>query len=78
MALTQLLQFGPEIEDYASLRSRATFYKYAISGKDDYRASPPQWTLRSLMKGHRHSFIDILKIDIEGAEFDVLAETIKY
>ncbi|CUA72614.1 hypothetical protein RSOLAG22IIIB_10182 [Rhizoctonia solani] len=71
-------QFGPEIENFASLRARTKFYKYAISGDDDYRANPPRWTLRTLMERHRHTFIDILKIDIEGAEFDVLAETIKY
>lgn len=71
-------KFGPEIENFTSLRSRATFYKYAISGKDDHRANPPQWTLRSLMERHGHVFIDILKIDIEGAEFDVLGETVKY
>ncbi|CUA77956.1 hypothetical protein RSOLAG22IIIB_06895 [Rhizoctonia solani] len=71
-------QFGPEIENFASLRARTKFYKYAISGDDDYRANPPRWTLRTLMERHGHTFIDILKIDIEGAEFDVLAETIKY
>ncbi|EUC53740.1 methyltransferase FkbM domain protein [Rhizoctonia solani AG-3 Rhs1AP] len=71
-------KFGPEIENFASLKARTKFYKYAISGKDDYRASPPRWTLRTLMERHGHAFIDILKIDIEGAEFEVLAETIKY
>ncbi|CAE6481383.1 unnamed protein product [Rhizoctonia solani] len=71
-------KFGPEIENSASLKARTKFYKYAISGKDDYRASPSRWTLRTLMERHGHTFIDILKIDIEGAEFEVLAETIKY
>ncbi|CAE6442252.1 unnamed protein product [Rhizoctonia solani] len=71
-------KFGPEIEDSTSLRTRATFYKYAISGKDDHQANPPRWTLRSLMERHGHTFIDILKVDIEGAEFDVLSESIKY
>ncbi|KAH7338569.1 methyltransferase domain-containing protein [Rhizoctonia solani] len=71
-------KFGPEIEDVSSLRARATFYKYAISGKDEHQANPPRWTLRSLMERHGHTFIDILKVDIEGAEFDVLAESIKY
>ncbi|KAG8715778.1 hypothetical protein FRC11_000073, partial [Ceratobasidium sp. 423] len=71
-------KFGPEIENFANLRERTHFYKYAISGKDDHHANPPAWTLQSLMERHGHTFIDILKVDIESAEFDVLGETVRY
>ncbi|CAE6433653.1 hypothetical protein ACGC1H_001492 [Rhizoctonia solani] len=71
-------KFGPEIENFASLRAKTHFYKYAISGKDDHHANPPAWTLQSLMEKHGHTFIDILKVDIESAEFDVLGETVRY
>ncbi|ELU41944.1 MFS_1 domain-containing protein [Rhizoctonia solani AG-1 IA] len=56
----------------------AHFYKYAISGKDDHHANPPAWTLQALMEHHGHTFIDILKVDIESAEFNVLGETVRY
>ncbi len=32
------------------------------------------WTLRQIMAHYKHSFIDILKVDIEGSEFDVFEE----
>lgn len=66
-----------------------------LAGDDDHSASPPRWTLKSLMErngassssphidhslsilatGHKH--ISILKIDIEGGEFEVLIDLIK-
>ncbi|QRV75938.1 methyltransferase domain protein [Ceratobasidium sp. AG-Ba] len=50
-------KFGPEVENYGSIRQRTHFYPYGISG---------------------HTFIDILKVDIEGSEFDTLTSMIKY
>lgn len=34
-------------------------------------------TLKQIMEQHKHSFIDVLKVDIEGAEFEVLATLAK-
>ncbi|KAI0267104.1 methyltransferase domain-containing protein [Gloeopeniophorella convolvens] len=67
--------FGPEINDVPELRSRAHFESWALGGTDAHGEydNPKYWTLDSLMKLNGHTFIDILKIDIEGGEFDALA-----
>jgi hypothetical protein len=66
-------QFGPEIEN-TPLKSRSYFRPYALGGRDAHSSSdhPPMYTLHSLMVQNGHSFIDILKIDIESGEFDAL------
>lgn len=63
---------GPEIENVADFKRRAHFKPYALGGKDEPTASPPYYTLATLMAQNNHTFIDILKIDIEGAEFATL------
>jgi len=67
--------FGPEITEDASLRARAHFRSWGLGSADNYGpdANPPFYTLQTLMAMNGHSFIDILKVDIEGAEFDALA-----
>ncbi|KAG9126735.1 hypothetical protein FRC07_002175 [Ceratobasidium sp. 392] len=71
-------QFGPEVHNYASLRNRTHFYRYGLAGTDNHSGNPPMWTIQALMQKHGHTFIDILKIDIEGAEFDTLKSMINY
>ncbi|KAG9086154.1 hypothetical protein FS749_003876, partial [Ceratobasidium sp. UAMH 11750] len=71
-------KFGPEVENYQSIRGRTHFYAYGISGDDKHDASPPMWTLQTLMLKHGHTFIDILKVDIEGSEFEALSSMVKY
>jgi len=65
--------FGPEIEN-TRLKSRGHFWPYALGGKDAHSATddPKTYTLKTLMNQNGHTFIDILKIDIEGAEFATL------
>ncbi|EJU02303.1 hypothetical protein DACRYDRAFT_79082 [Dacryopinax primogenitus] len=75
--------WGPQIETVPSLKQRAHFFKYAIGDKDDHGpgSSDPEfqvYTLDTLMKLNGHTFIDILKVDIEGAEFDALRGFCKY
>ena len=91
--------FGPEISN--SLRHRAHFHAYGLSGQDKHGPddNPPMYTLESLMKmngnfcpnhfridkpqlwqilqftGHTH--IDLLKIDIEGWEFETMTDFLK-
>jgi hypothetical protein len=92
------VQFGPEVENFASVRAKTNFYPYGISGTDSHNAKPPMWTLQTLMQKHGacpsaivlpcpishtvvcsgHDFIDILKVDIEGSEFDTLTSMMKY
>jgi hypothetical protein len=64
--------FGPEIEDVPSLKNRSHFYPYALGGIDAHgpNDNPHTYTLPTLMAQNGHTFIDILKIDVEGAEFD--------
>jgi len=71
-------KFGPEVENFASVRAKTHFYPYGISGTDSHDAKPPMWTLQTLMKEHGHTFIDILKVDIEGSEFDTLTSMMKH
>ncbi|KAG8937300.1 hypothetical protein FRC02_000070 [Tulasnella sp. 418] len=70
-------KFGPEIENDPELKPRAHFFPYMLTGFDDHKAKTPMWTLPSLMKQNGHDFIDILKIDIEGSEFQVLADLVE-
>lgn len=65
-------KFGPEIENIPDLKRRSHFKSYALGGKDAPNQSPPVYTLATLMAQNNHTFIDILKIDIEGAEFATL------
>jgi len=62
--------FGPELSPM-SLSARAHFQPWALGPIDNHGAAveTKMWTLRKLMELNDHTFIDILKIDIEGAEF---------
>jgi hypothetical protein len=66
--------FGPEIEDSPRLKERSHFFPYALGGHNAHgpENSPKYYTLDALMRLNGHTFIDVLKIDIEGAEFDTL------
>ena len=64
--------FGPEIANVSALDARAHFFPYALGSNDAPYAKPPTLTLQNLMRQNNHDFVDILKIDIEGAEFDAL------
>jgi len=66
--------FGPEITAHSQLASRAHFFPWALGHTDKHGPmdDPPTYTLESLMRINGHTFIDILKIDIEGAEFEAL------
>lgn len=63
---------GPEIETVSELASRSHFWPYMLSDRDDHSSNPPRWTLGEMMKKNGHTWIDILKIDVEGAEFGAL------
>jgi len=70
--------WGPEVTNYPQWKRRLHFYPYKMDTVDDHAANPPRWTLPAIMKAHGHTFIDILKVDIEGAEFEVLSSAIDY
>lgn len=64
-------KFGPQLSPKYS--SRAHFYKYGLGDKNEKKEPNVQfYTLQSLMSQNNHSYIDILKIDIEGSEYTAL------
>ncbi|KAK4123073.1 hypothetical protein N657DRAFT_690743 [Parathielavia appendiculata] len=54
--------------------SRAHFTKAGI-GKDRMK-DPPFFTVHELMEINGHDYIDIVKMDIEGAEFDAISDLV--
>lgn len=69
--------FGPQIP--RSMASRTNFHAFGLGGEDKHgpQDTPPMYTLDSLMKMNGHTHIDILKIDIEGWEFETLTTLVK-
>ncbi|KAH9069705.1 methyltransferase domain-containing protein [Lactarius deliciosus] len=67
--------WGPEITGDPELRDRAHFKPFALGGTNNHE-DYDNWTLDSLtdLNGaeSQDTFIDTLKIDIEGGEFDAL------
>ena len=61
-------QWGPELNSYSH---RAHFEPWALGPVDNHGSNMDvkMWSLRGLMEHNGHDFIDILKVDIEGAEF---------
>ncbi|KAF9214537.1 hypothetical protein CPC16_010694 [Podila verticillata] len=63
-------EMGPETQG----RPHVTFKPYFIGREDKVAADGKIWkTLRTLMKENGHDWIDILKVDIEGSEYDTFA-----
>lgn len=56
--------------------SRVHFTKAAISATTDKQQSPPKLAVHDIMKDIGHQFIHVMKMDIEGAEFEALAALI--
>ncbi|ELR09079.1 hypothetical protein VC83_05408 [Pseudogymnoascus destructans] len=54
-------------------RARAHFTQAGISGVTNATSFPPFYTIQDLMKTNGHDYIDILKMDIEYAEFASLS-----
>lgn len=67
--------WGPEIprHQYAN----AHFEKMGISKATDLAANPPMSSVRDLMRENGHDYVDVVKMDIEGAEFDALTSLIQ-
>ena len=60
-------KFGPQIPD--AYLSRAHFKQVGLGDKDELSRQPQFLTLKSLMDQNGHTYMDILKIDIEGSEY---------
>jgi len=59
--------------------SRTHFQPFGLAGSDAHEPSdnPKTYTLQSLMRLNGHKHIDILKIDVEGWEFEILSSIAK-
>ncbi|TVY24476.1 hypothetical protein LHYA1_G007254 [Lachnellula hyalina] len=62
--------FGPQLSP--SYSARAHFKQLGLGAKDELYRTPQFFSLASLMAQNKHSYIDILKIDIEGSEYTAL------
>lgn len=51
---------------------RAHFQQIGIGKATNKLSDPPFYSVQDLMKENGHDYIDIMKMDIEGAEFDAL------
>lgn len=58
--------------------SRAQFRKASIGRVTNLTSDPPQFTIQDLMRFNNHSYIDIVKMDIEGAEFDAMSSLVSF
>ncbi|KAK4234483.1 hypothetical protein C8A03DRAFT_47198 [Achaetomium macrosporum] len=56
--------------------SRAHFTKAGIGKSVNKNKKPPFFTIRELMKINGHDYIDVVKMDIEGAEFDAISSLV--
>lgn len=68
--------WGPQIP--VAFRSRTFFGKLGIGRIDEPSTSPPFFTLQSLMASNNHTYIDILKIDVEGSEYTAFDAIMDY
>ncbi|CAG8589936.1 12584_t:CDS:10, partial [Acaulospora colombiana] len=63
--------------DFSVENTRIHFKPWKLQPENNPSASPPEYSLQGLMRKNGHTFIDILKLDIEGSEFDVLDSIFK-
>jgi len=67
--------FGSHIKN----NYRAHFFSWGLSSSDAHESdnNPKLYTLKTLLELNKHDHIDILKIDIEGWEFETLTQIIQ-
>ena len=68
-------EFGPQLK--TKMKDRAHFTKAGISGKTDTTQNPPYYSIADLMDINGHTHVDVLKMDIEGYEFESLTSLLQ-
>lgn len=53
-------------------RKRARFVQAAIGGETDEGQTPPVYGIQELMRRNGHEYVDVLKMDIKGSEFEAM------
>lgn len=69
--------FGKQLNN-SDYEARAHFTQAGIGGATNLKKSPPFYSIQDLMALNRHQHIDVLKIDIEGAEFESMRSLLKF
>lgn len=59
-------------------RDRAHFHKAGIAKVTKEGGDPPMFSVQDIMEMNGHTYIDIMKMDIEGAEFDAMTSWINH
>ncbi|KAG9230859.1 methyltransferase domain-containing protein [Amylocarpus encephaloides] len=59
--------FGPQLAP--AHQERAHFKQVGLGSKDEVNRTPQFFTLSTLMAQNKHTYMDILKIDVEGSEY---------
>lgn len=62
--------FGPEV---GPTHDRAYFEKIGVRGENSHENGTEFQSLKRIMQRHHHTYIDIVKMDIEGDEFPTLS-----
>lgn len=70
-------EFGQQLKG-AERKSRAHFTQAGIGGTTDESEDPPFYSIQDLMDMNGHDRVDVLKMDIEGAEFETMASLVKF
>jgi hypothetical protein len=58
--------------------SRAHFKKAGIGKETDETKQPPFYNVQDLMKINGHDYVDVVKMDIEGYEYDALTSLVDF
>ncbi len=69
-------KFGEQLKGIER-KSHAHFTQAGIAGKTDTTKEPPFYSIQDLMELNGHDHVDVLKIDIEGAEFESMSSLVK-
>jgi len=69
--------YGPRVD--RGNHHRVHFQRFGLASIDAHgpQDSPKAYTLESLMAANGHTHIDLLKIDVEGWEFDIMTSIVK-
>lgn len=70
-------KFGPALKGFEA-QNRAHFVQAGIAGKTDIHAAPAFYSIQDLMQINGHDHIDVLKMDIEGYEFEAMRSVVEH
>lgn len=70
---SKVKSFGPHVQTLSGLLAKTHFFPYDLGPDNKPYINPPEFTIDALMEKNGHSFIDVLKVDVEGGEFKALA-----